>query len=49
MQGEACESALGGSFSYIICNFRNLIYRQIFKYSQLTYMHSNMNATLGTG
>lgn len=25
-----------GVFSYIICNFRNLIYRQIFQHSQLT-------------
>lgn len=35
-KGKPEKVALGGSFSYIICNFGNLIYRQIFKYSQLT-------------
>lgn len=36
-KGKPVKAALRGrSFSYISCNFRNLIYRQIFKYSQLT-------------
>lgn len=35
-KGKPVKVALGGSFSYIICNFGNLIYKQIFKYSQLT-------------
>lgn len=48
-KGKPVKAALGGSFSYIICSFRNFTYRQIFKYSQLTSMHSNMKATLGIG
>lgn len=31
----------GRSFSYIICNFSNLIYRQIFKYSQLAQQYES--------
>lgn len=38
--------AAGGVFPDIICNFRNLISRQIFKYSQLN-LHSGMKATPG--
>lgn len=36
-KGEPAKAALRGrSFSYIICSFKNLIFMQIFKYSQLT-------------